>query len=102
MLFNSLVHQIGGGGTQGIITVIIPPNGSKSYEIPDEATMFCFGGSCNGTCAYIATRGADKNFHMELNRMSYTSSAALEGNRVTFKSTTDASYASIDGILIYK
>ena len=100
MLFNNPVSQ--SGGTHSIISVIIPPNGSKSYEIPDEATMFCFCGSCNGSCGYIATRGADKNFHVEVNVMSYNSSAAIEGNRVTIKSTTDASYASITGTLIYK
>lgn len=73
MLFNSTVYQIG-GGTHTIISVNISTNSSNSYEIPDEATMFCFGGWCNGTCVYIATRGADKKFHVEVNRMTSDSS----------------------------
>nr|DAO85280.1 MAG TPA: hypothetical protein [Caudoviricetes sp.] len=102
MLFNSTVYQIG-GGTHSIITVNIPINGSKSYEIPDQATMFCFGGWCNiETCTVIATRETDKNFHVEINRMGYYGSAAIEGNRLTLKAQSNSASSGIGGTLIYK
>lgn len=101
MLFNSSVHQIGGGTELTTINVNISPGDKVRYPIPKSATLICFCGNANGSSAAIYKR-IESGIDMVVNALNYTMEITPSSDAITITSKGVANYYRIIGALVYK
>ena len=88
MLFNPMVYQIGGAGTEPtIITKSIETDGTVYIAIPDDAQLVCFAGWYNGNQGGIYRRNGN-TFERVYSRTDFTVSLQNNILAITAKGTT--------------